>query len=133
MSGDGWHRVEPVDVPDDGRVRSVVVGGRTVALARCGARLGALDNRCPHQLTGLYDAKLDHAPVIAISGQVPSKVLGRGATSALRHIAEGLAVEGLIGGATVGLLASPRGRRPHPKCIAQFCNRMERPPAGVRA
>ena len=49
MSVDGWHRVEPVDVPDDGRVRSVVVGGRTVALARCGARLGALDNRCPHQ------------------------------------------------------------------------------------
>ena len=30
-------------------------------------------------LTGLYDAKLDGAPVIAISGQVPSKVLGRGA------------------------------------------------------
>src|SRR5262249_29843156 len=30
-------------------------------------------------LTGLYDAKLDQAPVLAISGQVPSKVLGRGA------------------------------------------------------
>ncbi len=30
-------------------------------------------------LTGLYDAKLDGAPVLAISGQVPSKVLGRGA------------------------------------------------------
>jgi pyruvate oxidase len=30
-------------------------------------------------LTGLYDAKLDRAPVVAISGQVPSKVLGRGA------------------------------------------------------
>jgi thiamine pyrophosphate-dependent acetolactate synthase large subunit-like protein len=30
-------------------------------------------------LTGLYDAKLDRAPVIAISGQVPSPVLGRGA------------------------------------------------------
>ncbi|MGB3354113.1 MAG: thiamine pyrophosphate-binding protein [Mycobacterium sp.] len=30
-------------------------------------------------LTGLYDAKLDGSPVIAISGQVPSKVLGRGA------------------------------------------------------
>ena len=30
-------------------------------------------------LTGLYDAKLDGAPVIALSGQVPSKVLGRGA------------------------------------------------------
>ena len=30
-------------------------------------------------LTGLYDAKLDQSPVIAISGQVPSKVIGRGA------------------------------------------------------
>jgi len=30
-------------------------------------------------LTGLYDAKLDGAPVIAVSGQVPSQVLGRGA------------------------------------------------------
>jgi thiamine pyrophosphate-dependent acetolactate synthase large subunit-like protein len=30
-------------------------------------------------LTGLYDAKIDRAPILAISGQVPSKVLGRGA------------------------------------------------------
>ncbi|HEY8060027.1 MAG TPA: thiamine pyrophosphate-dependent enzyme [Acidimicrobiales bacterium] len=44
-------------------------------------------------LTGLYDAKLDRAPVIAISGQVPSDVLGRGAfqdldlTGAFAHAA----------------------------------------------
>ena len=44
-----WHRVEPVDVPVEGRVRSVVVDGRSVAMARCGSRLGALENRCPHQ------------------------------------------------------------------------------------
>ncbi|MGH3696076.1 MAG: thiamine pyrophosphate-binding protein [Pseudonocardiaceae bacterium] len=49
MSRNGWHKVDPADVPDDGRVRSVVVDGRTVALSRCGARLGALENRCPHQ------------------------------------------------------------------------------------
>ncbi|MGH3767059.1 MAG: thiamine pyrophosphate-binding protein [Pseudonocardiaceae bacterium] len=49
MSQNGWHKVDPADVPDDGRVRSVVVDGRTVALSRCGARLGALENRCPHQ------------------------------------------------------------------------------------
>jgi thiamine pyrophosphate-dependent acetolactate synthase large subunit-like protein/nitrite reductase/ring-hydroxylating ferredoxin subunit len=30
-------------------------------------------------LTGLYDAKADRAPVLALSGQVPSKVKGRGA------------------------------------------------------
>jgi pyruvate oxidase len=44
-----WHRIDSADVPDEGRVRSVVVDGRTVAVARCGARLGALDNKCPHQ------------------------------------------------------------------------------------
>ena len=44
-----WHRVDQVDVPADGRVRSVVVDGRSVALARCGVRLGALENKCPHQ------------------------------------------------------------------------------------
>ena len=30
-------------------------------------------------MTGLYDAKVDRAPVLAISGQVPSSSLGRGA------------------------------------------------------
>ena len=30
-------------------------------------------------LTGLYDAKVDQAPVLAISGQVPSATMGRGA------------------------------------------------------
>ncbi|TCC08525.1 thiamine pyrophosphate-binding protein [Kribbella soli] len=44
-----WHRVDEVDVPTDGRVRSVVVDGRSIALARCGVRLGALENKCPHQ------------------------------------------------------------------------------------
>ena len=44
-----WHRVEPVDVPDEGRVRSVVVEGASVALTRCSGVLGALENRCPHQ------------------------------------------------------------------------------------
>jgi thiamine pyrophosphate-dependent acetolactate synthase large subunit-like protein/nitrite reductase/ring-hydroxylating ferredoxin subunit len=44
-----WHAVSPVDVPDEGRVRSVTVDGRSIALARCGRALGALENRCPHQ------------------------------------------------------------------------------------
>jgi pyruvate oxidase len=47
--GGQWHRIDPADVPDEGRVRGVVVDGRTVAVARCGARLGALENKCPHQ------------------------------------------------------------------------------------
>ncbi|WP_284748956.1 thiamine pyrophosphate-binding protein [Amycolatopsis sp. RTGN1] len=49
MAENGWHRVDPADVPADGRVRSVTVDGRGVALSRCGARLGALENHCPHQ------------------------------------------------------------------------------------
>ena len=44
-----WHRVEQRDLPAEGRVRSVVVDGRSVAISRCGGVLGALDNRCPHQ------------------------------------------------------------------------------------
>ncbi len=44
-----WHRVDPADLPEDGRVRGVTVDGRGIALSRCGTRLGALENRCPHQ------------------------------------------------------------------------------------
>jgi len=44
-----WHRVADTDVPADGRVRTVLVDGRPVALSRCAGRVGALENRCPHQ------------------------------------------------------------------------------------
>lgn len=44
-----WHRVDADDLPGEGRVRSTVVDGRPVALTRCDGRLGALENRCPHQ------------------------------------------------------------------------------------
>jgi thiamine pyrophosphate-dependent acetolactate synthase large subunit-like protein/nitrite reductase/ring-hydroxylating ferredoxin subunit len=37
-------------------------------------------------LTGLYDAKVDRAPILAVSGQVPSKVMGRGAFQDLNLI-----------------------------------------------
>ncbi|HEY7595138.1 MAG TPA: thiamine pyrophosphate-binding protein [Actinophytocola sp.] len=49
MSENGWHRVDPADIPAEGRVRSAIVAGRSVALSRCGTDLGALENRCPHQ------------------------------------------------------------------------------------
>ncbi len=49
MSVNQWHRVDPADIPDEGRVRTVVVDGHAVALTRCAGQLGALDNRCPHQ------------------------------------------------------------------------------------
>jgi pyruvate oxidase len=57
---ESWHRVDPADVPADGRVRSVVVDGRTVALARCGAGLGALENRCPHQGGPLGEGSIEN-------------------------------------------------------------------------
>src|SRR6266516_7447384 len=60
MSADGWYRVEPVDVPGEGRVRSVTVDGRTVALARCGGSLGALENRCPHQGGPLGEGSIEN-------------------------------------------------------------------------
>jgi pyruvate oxidase len=44
-----WYRIEDGDLPAEGRVVSVEVAGHALALARCGARLGALANHCPHQ------------------------------------------------------------------------------------
>lgn len=60
MEVSAWHRVDPADVPAEGRVRSVTVDGRTVALARCGARLGALENRCPHQGGPLGEGSIEN-------------------------------------------------------------------------
>lgn len=51
-------------------------GKLTGRLAACFAIAGPGSTNL---LTGLYDAKVDRAPVLAISGQVPSKVIGRGA------------------------------------------------------
>src|SRR5690348_10724204 len=60
MDADEWYLVEPVDVPGEGRVRSVTVGGRTVALARCAGSLGALENRCPHQGGPLGEGSIEN-------------------------------------------------------------------------
>ncbi|WP_433508043.1 thiamine pyrophosphate-binding protein [Pseudonocardia halophobica] len=42
-----WYELD--ELPDEGRVRTAVVDGRTLAVSRCGGRIGALDNHCPHQ------------------------------------------------------------------------------------
>ena len=36
-----WHRIGAV--PDEGRVRTAIVDGRSVAVTRCGGRVGALE------------------------------------------------------------------------------------------
>ncbi|MFZ4719397.1 MAG: thiamine pyrophosphate-dependent enzyme [Ilumatobacteraceae bacterium] len=46
---------------------------------RPAACLGIAGPGSTNLLTGLYDAREDRAPVLAVSGQVPSKVRGRGA------------------------------------------------------
>ncbi len=46
---DSWHRIDTDEVPDEGRVTSLVVDGRAVALTRCRGAVGALENHCPHQ------------------------------------------------------------------------------------
>jgi len=51
-------------------------GKLTGRLAACFAIAGPGST---NMLTGLYDARADRAPVLAISGQVPSKTKGRGA------------------------------------------------------
>ncbi|HEX5299387.1 MAG TPA: thiamine pyrophosphate-binding protein, partial [Streptosporangiaceae bacterium] len=38
----------------------MTVDGHTVALARCGARLGALENRCPHQGGPLGEGSIEN-------------------------------------------------------------------------
>ncbi|MBI4943671.1 MAG: Rieske 2Fe-2S domain-containing protein [Actinobacteria bacterium] len=42
-----WHRLDAL--PDEGRVQTSTVDGRSIALTRCRGRVGALDNHCPHQ------------------------------------------------------------------------------------
>ena len=55
---------------------AVAYGKLTGRVAGC---FGIAGPGSTNLLTGLYDAKQDRAPVLALSGQVPSKVKGRGA------------------------------------------------------
>jgi pyruvate oxidase len=55
-----WHPVDVGDLPGEGRVRSVLVDGRSIAMTRCGGRLGALENRCPHQGGPLGEGSIEH-------------------------------------------------------------------------
>jgi nitrite reductase/ring-hydroxylating ferredoxin subunit len=58
VSESTWHRVD--EVPDEGRVRTAIVDGRSVALSRCGGRVGALDNHCPHQGGPLGEGSIEN-------------------------------------------------------------------------
>ncbi len=57
--GEAWYRVPDDQLPADGRVNGVMVNGRSLALSRCGDRLGALENRCPHQGGPLAEGSIE--------------------------------------------------------------------------
>ena len=54
------HRIDDSDLPEEGRVRTVTVEGRALAVSRCNGRIGALDNRCPHQGGPLGEGTIEH-------------------------------------------------------------------------
>ena len=98
-----WHRVPQAELPDDGRVCSVEVDGRSLALSRCGDRLGALENHCPHQGGPLGEGSIekgllrcpwhgyDYDPV---TGRPPGGLQRRGAQlPGRRNVADGVYVE----------------------------------------
>jgi pyruvate oxidase len=53
-----WHRID--DPPDEGRVHTTVIDGRSVAVTRCRGTVGALDNRCPHQGGPLGEGSIEN-------------------------------------------------------------------------
>jgi pyruvate oxidase len=53
-----WHKVGRL--PDEGRVQTAVVDGRSIALTRCGGKVGALDNHCPHQGGPLGEGSIEN-------------------------------------------------------------------------
>src|SRR5256884_6525060 len=57
MNG-SWHKID--DVPDEGRVHTAIVDGRSVAVTRCGGKVGALENRCPHQGGPLGEGSIEN-------------------------------------------------------------------------
>ncbi len=55
-----WHRVAGPDELPEGRVKTVVAGGRALALSHHDGRYGALDNRCPHQGGPLGEGSIEN-------------------------------------------------------------------------
>lgn len=60
MSEPTWYKVADAGDLDEGRVRTAVAGPRTIALTRCGGRVGALDNHCPHQGGPLGEGSIEN-------------------------------------------------------------------------
>lgn len=48
-----WHRLLGEDELDEGRVTTVAIGTRTLAVSKYEGEFGCIDNACPHQ--GIHD------------------------------------------------------------------------------
>ena len=44
-----WHKVAEIDELPNGRVKSISVASKQVALVHFDGQYAAMDNRCPHQ------------------------------------------------------------------------------------
>ena len=55
-----WHKVLELDELPEGRVTTVTIGRRSLAVAHHDGRYGALDNRCPHQGGPLGEGSIEH-------------------------------------------------------------------------
>ena len=55
-----WHKVAALDELPEGRVKTVHVGRRSLALAHYEGSYGALDNKCPHQGGPLGEGSIEH-------------------------------------------------------------------------
>ncbi len=60
MTDTTWHRVLGPDELGEGRVTTVTVGRRSLALTRHDGRYGCLDNACPHQGGPLGEGTIEH-------------------------------------------------------------------------
>jgi thiamine pyrophosphate-dependent acetolactate synthase large subunit-like protein/nitrite reductase/ring-hydroxylating ferredoxin subunit len=96
-----WHRIEGA-VPAPGEVTAHIVGGRAVCLARVGERLGALDNRCPHQGGPLGEGTIEEGWVICpwhgfeydpVTGEPPEGYGDRATPYDLEERTDGMYVE----------------------------------------
>ncbi len=54
-----WHKVADLDDLPEGRVKTVTVGRRSIALTNVDGTYGALDNRCPHQSGPLGEGSIE--------------------------------------------------------------------------
>ncbi|HIE21694.1 MAG TPA: hypothetical protein EYP73_03730 [Acidimicrobiia bacterium] len=59
-AGTTWHKILRPDELPEGRVKTIAVGRRTLAVTHFDGGYGVLDNRCPHQGGPLGEGSIEH-------------------------------------------------------------------------